>query len=357
MLRDEVDEIAARESGLPDAAQNVIRGERLRRLEKDNMVLRLNPDPKTKDVRPTVDFNTDPPKKSNYYFDPGVIDMPLSVIRERYDDATFNAFETWARRTMIPNIEGDRSTARTVWDVFSETGRRTTKRRASAPEPAPETTAITAQGSLVSEAAQLDATMTERNRERAQSALDAIDAVHGDGPLLPIPVTSKIKSRGDGAYAHAVIGERAVTIRFRGNDASELSIAHEVGHWLDHIGIASDTRFASQGAAQPDSDLAAWWQAVQASDALRQIREWTPTRLADIEHRRYLLGAHEIFARSYSQFIAEMSGNKAMNRQIARVLAGETNYKTFQHWTPEDFTPIREALRALFVKLGWMKDI
>jgi hypothetical protein len=77
--------------------------------------------------------------------------------------------------------------------------------------------------------------------------LEAIDAVHGDGmlPLLPV-----IRTRGRvqvGAYEWISHTGEALRLSFSvTNDHPELSVVHEIGHFLDHQALGRPGAFASE---------------------------------------------------------------------------------------------------------------
>jgi hypothetical protein len=214
-------------------------------------------------------------------------------------------------------------------------------RPAPAPaEPAAPAAPSTAIGTAVSKAARIEVA-TRKQALAMKQTMDVIDKVHGDGPLTPIPINNRIMRGSDGTYYSKTEEGAAVSIGVRkGSDGAELSFVHEVGHWLDHIGIKSASKFASRSAPE----LEGFRQAIQNSAAYKEIV--TSTRWGR-KFRDYLLEPHELFARAYSQFITEESGSAALRSILDR--------RANTHWTTQDFAPIRAELRKLFVSLGWMK--
>jgi hypothetical protein len=179
----------------------------------------------------------------------------------------------------------------------------------------------------------------KKEAARYKQALADIDRVHSDGPLSPIPFNHKILRNSGGTYYSTT--DRAVSIGVRRNSPdAEKSLAHEVGHWLDHKGIPSPGKWASASAPE----LEGFRQAVFNSESYRAIVSSTAYSR---KFRDYLLSTHELFARAYSQFITEQSGNAAMSASLER----QVQY----HWTEKDFAPIRAELLKLFRSLGWMK--
>ena len=102
-------------------------------------------------------------------------------------------------------------------------------------------------------------------------ALEAIDSVHGDGMLPSLPV---IRTRGRiqvGAYEWNSRTGEALRLSFSvTSDHPELSVVHEIGHFLDHQAFGRPGIFASDAA-----DVFPVMHAIEqsaASDALRSLR-------------------------------------------------------------------------------------
>lgn len=200
---------------------------------------------------------------------------------------------------------------------------------------------------------------------RYQAALDAIDSVHGDGQLPEIPVRTKSNIKALGQYVSYANG-KPVGIDMNGKgDQFELTLAHEVGHFLDQQAIGQTKIFASRS----EPLLAGWRRVVQESQAVRTLRdmqenpsayervvlggERTYTVRPDGRYLNYLLSNEEIWARSYSQYIAERSGNTTMRQQV-EIERGDTLYGQ-KLWSDEDFAPIAAEFDRVFGGLGWRK--
>lgn len=224
-------------------------------------------------------------------------------------------------------------------------------------------------------------------RAGVERAMAAIDKVHHDGELYPIPVkNSSASSRyGQYTYRNSMFGapglDDNITIS-KGGDHHATTMAHEVGHWLDRraLGTGSNGRpemlggqlaFKSESAAaagkhvlgagvQPEvePEWAAWWEAVDGSDAIKQMRS---TRVPGQEkYRNYTLTPREMWARSYAQYISLRSGDPKMQQEIADLVAirDAENWRKLQgysQWTPEDFEPIAQAIDGILAAKGWKK--
>ena len=71
----------------------------------------------------------------------------------------------------------------------------------------------------------------------------------------------------------------------------------------------------------------------------------------DPNHINYLLSPHELFARSFAQYIAVSSGDKILKQHLdeTREMPG---YGVSQ-WSDDDFGPIKSAFDKYFESIGW----
>lgn len=136
------------------------------------------------------------------------------------------------------------------------------------------------------------------------------------------------------------------------------TLVHELGHYIDHMLIGEPGVPASYPGTPELDD---WRDAV--------VQTWAADGLARIAAdpafdvlpgpepgstfrqyvREYLLTPHELFARSYSQYIAEKSGD----RDLLAALADAQTLPYPEQWDDDDFAPIRAAFDRLLEGLGW----
>ena len=196
------------------------------------------------------------------------------------------------------------------------------------------------------------------------TTLSAIERVHGDGDLPEIPV-KRVHTPNKGEYRFKRIGDvwHPELIGLSKSDHPELTLAHEIGHVLDQLGLPGSSGLygmASNGIG--DARIQAWRDAVQASQSYKRLKTLRdhggvdpdtgnqfPTALLD-----YYLQSHELWARSYAQYVATRSGNSTLLKQVK----DETSKPYgFIQWEPEDFTPIAATIDNLFEALGWLKKL
>jgi hypothetical protein len=134
---------------------------------------------------------------------------------------------------------------------------------------------------------------------------------------------------------------------------------HEAGHYIDHHVLGTAGNPASYAPAWE-----AWRQAVRGSQAIQKLRRayLTPgaqnltlsdgtvvTPADQSRYLQYLLRTHEVFARSYCQYIVYKSGDKTMTQSLSASIG--LHYP--EQWTNRDFKPIRRVFDRQFDDLDW----
>jgi SPP1 gp7 family putative phage head morphogenesis protein len=199
--------------------------------------------------------------------------------------------------------------------------------------------------------------------------LAAIDSVHADGQLPRIPIKQVSTASAYGAFVWRDDGPVRVQI----SDAParphyRMTLAHEIGHFLDFIGIGQNS-FASRQSDDPSSPYHKWRQAVEQTETVRLLRELATKSVDqivelrdgslhridryDLEYANYLLDPSELWARSYAQYIARKSGDPAMREELAEMLRARAGLNLYALWEDEEFAPIMKEMDDLFRSLGW----
>ncbi len=201
------------------------------------------------------------------------------------------------------------------------------------------------------------------HRSTAAHTLNVIDSVHGDGVLPVIPIRNAPPSAGYfGAYRHFRSGE-AVDIQITaGGSHKELTLAHEVGHFLDHHAIPGKG-FSSKYSKQ----MKAWRDAVHSSRAHKELKALLDgpdfirssggyVDMVSKKYVEYCLETHELWARSYAQWVATRSGDRLLKGQLSDILKGidRADIAYPIQWTDDDFSGIGKAIDGLVKELGWM---
>lgn len=208
-----------------------------------------------------------------------------------------------------------------------------------------------------------DALDVQAHKGVASHVLNVIDSLHGDGSLPRIPLRSSPSSAGYlGAYFHTV-GGKALRINVTaGGSHKALTMAHEIGHFIDHKG-APGTGFSSLN----NELFARWRKAVNRSNAIKSSRKLLEgpekitlpdggTHIVKKSFLRYLLSHEEMWARSYAQWIATKSGDKLLASELDGVIAGdaESEITYARQWARRDFEPIGREIERIIKKMGWL---
>ena len=109
-----------------------------------------------------------------------------------------------------------------------------------------------------------------------------------------------------------------------------------------------------------------WREAVKNSEAINQLKKLLagPSTITigsrsygvSKKHVRYLLGEHEIWARSYAQYISTKGENTVLKAQL-QSLVDQRKHAAADYasqWRDDDFKPIAEAIDEVFIEMGWI---
>lgn len=209
----------------------------------------------------------------------------------------------------------------------------------------------------------------DKTSSAARRALAVIDQVHGDGvlPTIPLVVTGKKKTLGGYSFTH---GGTASDIELSKHGSHpELTMAHEVGHFLDHHGIGKPGTFATTDKYGQDPYMARVMASIRGTAAHAQLDGWrgqvetiwpdatgAPARYGiSTAHTAYLLRDEELWARAYAQYIATKSGDATMRTQLESI-RGELSPYAARQWADDDFEPVLAAMDSLMENRGWSRS-
>ena len=140
---------------------------------------------------------------------------------------------------------------------------------------------------------------------------------------------------------------------------AELTLTHEIGHFLDHaLG-----NFSVYLSCEPDSMFSGVRQALESTRAITQMRValQQDSALTLMEHYQlqYWLDEREQWARAYAQYIAVKSGDAQLLQDLetSRNLGAQHKPDVFRciQWDADDFAPVAVAVERMFQELGWMQ--
>ncbi len=185
----------------------------------------------------------------------------------------------------------------------------------------------------------------------ADVALPEINKLHGIENLPEIPIKNSKSGAFQGAYGfYSNTGEPIdIKISTRSHHPP-LTLAHEIGHFIDHQVLGDAGAFASTKSPL----LEKWREAVKASEATQSLSKL----LTDSLHRvraTYYLSTHEQWARSYAQWVATRSKNATMIEQTKAITMNKNKVVAASQWSDAEFEPIAAAIDEIFTTLGWLK--
>lgn len=220
----------------------------------------------------------------------------------------------------------------------------------------PENSPVGPNGRLVSEALNLNSLRNRQMRSQAELVLAEINKIHGDGALPTIPVNESTARNKYGAFWYRNTTPEKITLS-RGGDHQALTLAHEIGHFLDLSALDakwSSTRTGTEAqsvinAARNSDWVKNVWTRVSEFNS-RSSSDTMPISI-DSRYVRYLLETKEIWARAYAQYVATKSGNETLLEQLRKLQTA----KFPSQWSDDDFLPIMAEFDRLFTKKGWIE--
>lgn len=191
---------------------------------------------------------------------------------------------------------------------------------------------------------------------RLGKVLDAVDAIHSPKNLKTIPVKLDRRVPGGLFLVHADTGPYEIYLDPNGGHP-ELSLLHEVGHYLEWQSIPKDQHGPRDFSR--DALFTAWLQTVFETPTVQRLltllgqqQEGTQT-FRDID---YLLRPNELWTRAYSQYVIRRADISVLFQQIAaenKVVTGNIRYEPYWDW--DEFASIQQVMDAMFEELGWSK--
>lgn len=197
--------------------------------------------------------------------------------------------------------------------------------------------------------------------------MKAIEGIHtiGSHKPTPTPVTGAIAlagKRGVGAFVRERVTGTAVRIEVKEDGPTRgLTLAHEIGHYLEQTLIPGHNSGRRDWAADPT--LRPFADAVRATEAyqnLTAMRGKTEIDRGGLRHAvdpgrtDYLLSNAEVWARAYAQWVATKSRSVELIEQLDRTRDPAANLYHVAQWGDHDFKPVAAALELIFGALQWL---
>jgi hypothetical protein len=213
-----------------------------------------------------------------------------------------------------------------------------------------------------------DLALEDSVKPRLNRTLDVVDAVHRAGGSR-IPVARFAPSLSTVEDAEVFYNEAGFVsggqLSLLG-DNPELSLVHEIGHVLDAAVVGAP---GVQASVAEHPNLTEWRAAIQASASHTRLRalqkqthfdyQFGDSTIGPVEIDQkmvsYFLQPQELFARSYSQYVAVRSGDAALLSQVRAITENKRDVFWAEMWDDDDFEAIALAFDRLWIGLGGLK--
>lgn len=183
------------------------------------------------------------------------------------------------------------------------------------------------------------------NREKISEALEEISKVHKIQLPYRIGIEDFISSQVDGQLIVEGIFPKKIVISEKCNDPM-FAVLHEVGHLIDYLCIPGRYEFANN---KIKNMLSNWWKVVKKTEAYKNLAGMRPKNGIIKKRIKYLLTPDELWARSYSQYIATKSSHPQLRKELSVNLS--SLYP--KQWNEDDFREIEVAIDELLRRLKW----
>jgi hypothetical protein len=176
------------------------------------------------------------------------------------------------------------------------------------------------------------------------NALKIMDSIHKIDSVPMISIKSSVSPTSAGSYTS--MGNNSVNISISSAAPhKELTLFHEIGHFLDHQAFGVVGEWSSETSAL----FADWRRAVDDSQATKNI-----VAMGSVKHASYYLSKDEQWARSYAQYIATKSGDASLMGKLEKITSSSKAIYRNSQWEADDFLPILKAIDDLFKQIGWI---
>lgn len=182
---------------------------------------------------------------------------------------------------------------------------------------------------------------------RGRQVTQALDAVEGVHKLPDMRGVTIIRGNGLPAETRGFYRRRTGTVALNPTVDATSVLVHELGHVVEHrTGGGIGSALASNPALRA---------AIEGTPEVQRLRAMLSTAGPGRStiHLAYLLEDGEVWARAYSQYIAEASDNKRLRMDLKRV-AGLPSGRAdrYRQWSDESFQSIAPLVRDVLKDWG-----
>lgn len=200
--------------------------------------------------------------------------------------------------------------------------------------------------------------------DRIEAWARAVGRVHGARRRETVTATFDMamdwsaRDEGEATFDARTGAPIALRIPVR-TDAPECAFLHEIGHTLDRRHLGDGVAFASESDPGVQAVVRIAREAPSLADSIALVealgrRSELDERDAGTRDRlARLLSDREVFARAYTQYVAEMMRPPVVRMQIARRMIQCWDAGAFPlFWTPEEFPAIARAMHERLLDRG-----
>ncbi|HVX83568.1 MAG TPA: hypothetical protein VH253_02005 [Phycisphaerae bacterium] len=195
-------------------------------------------------------------------------------------------------------------------------------------------------------------------RDVLNEAVRVVDGIHSFPFTHRFPLVVSAIRKDQGLYHYRTRPSSAEKIEIsRHAIFPQLTLVHEVGHFLDHLALNPIKReFATDHDPAFEPLLHLWAESPEVRAAATLLANFGKTQTkASRAALRYYLTPRELWARSYMQWVVTRSSQPDLTRQLHLLHASGWAFAgrrcTFQ-WDANSFKPIMNAVDKLMESAG-----
>lgn len=195
-----------------------------------------------------------------------------------------------------------------------------------------------------------------------RAVLGIVDKIHSDGALPKLHVVYNDDRYTYGQFHPSDPPLMQFSHHLYTMEPQELTatVVHETAHFLDWSGIRTTATVkgrnvpASENGSAGSGDMVSWFAATAQTQEITDLLDIMSVGSVDeLRYAQYLLEPHEMWARCYTQWMAQKSNNAQLLASIATVRSRDGYFKSEQ-WDANSFEPIEREIDLMFHKLGWL---
>ncbi len=194
------------------------------------------------------------------------------------------------------------------------------------------------------------------NRAEIERVAKILDSLHVTSDMARIDVITDAGPGNQGRFQRGMYKQPESIGVIEGANHPGQTFAHEFGHFVEMFGIPGhESGERNWDGKFRNKILDEWHEAIQGSQAFKNLDALYGQKDINDKVLEYLLRYDELWARSYSQWVATRSGDSALMQGIDYYRSQTGQLGANRQWSDEDFRPIAAAIDNLFRTLKWLR--